>query len=88
MTMVDGCPCLSAPAAFQAQFANLKVMQLGLALEDKNPGKRQRHSGDAAARMKMLWSPFGKSLRLTAVRAADGSAARTSADVAEALTSS
>ncbi len=45
-------------------------------------------SYEAAARKQLLWSPFGKTLRLTAVRSADGVTHRDAEGIGAALASS
>ncbi len=81
--LVDVTSCLTFPESFQAEFANLKPQQLGEELAVNKSGKSA--AGDAAASQKMLWFPSGKSLRLSALRSADGTVARNRDGVADAL---
>ncbi len=66
---------LKCPLAFSEEFAAAKLQELSRDLAVKIGTKAPSHRVEAALRKQQLRSPFGKSLRLSALRCRDGTVA-------------
>ncbi len=71
-SVIDGAVCLLSPTSFAEDFATAKVLQLASEFGPHPKARTPAHRAEAVTRKQQLWSSFGKTLFLTAVKCRDG----------------
>jgi hypothetical protein len=86
LVMTAGQPCLRDHVSFDTDFARLKLETLHREAAPRN-GRPVAHAHfEATGRKSQLWSPFTKTIRLAAVRDADGAVCTSPAGISGSLT--